>query len=55
VQAYATDSGISPAQAVYLIKVGTSYILKDPSLMIAESWPSRVLDSKFKILGRFTG
>jgi hypothetical protein len=55
IRAYALDSGISPSRAVYLIKVSTSYILKDPNLMVAESWPGRVLDSKFKILRRFTG
>jgi len=30
-------------------------ILKDSNITVAESWPGRVLDSKFKILSRFTG
>jgi hypothetical protein len=56
VQAYAADGNFPPTNiAVYLVKVNTSYILKDPILVSGSYWPSVVLDSKFKLLSRFTG
>ena len=57
VQAYAADGNFSPTNiSVYLVKVNTRYILKDPSrTVLNESWRSVVLDSKFKVLSRFTG
>jgi hypothetical protein len=57
VQAYAADGNFPPTDvSVYLVKVNTSYILKDPSRTIMDgALVSLVLDSKFKILSRFTG
>jgi hypothetical protein len=55
VQAYATDAGISPSRTVYLVKIGTSYVLTDPNMTFYESYPAIVLDSRFRILTRFTG
>lgn len=55
-QALASGSGISATnRKVYVIKVATRYIVKDPSVSINGSWLSMVMDSKFVILSRFTG
>jgi len=54
---YAADGNFSPTNvSVYLVKVNTSYILKDPDRTVMDgALVSLVLDSKFKILSRFTG
>jgi hypothetical protein len=56
VQSLAAVIGASASnRAVYLVKVGTRYVVKDPSVQINGSWLSMVMDSKFVILSRFTG
>jgi hypothetical protein len=56
VSAYAAAAGVPAAgRAVYLIKVGTVYVIKDPTVFMGEWWYSVTADSKFKILARFTG
>jgi hypothetical protein len=56
VQAYAADGNFSPTNiSVYLVKVNTTYVLQDPAATVMGSPPSVVLDSKFKLLSRFSG
>lgn len=55
-QAIATVVGGSATnRAIYLVKVNTSYVAKDPTVEINGSWLSLVLDGKFAVLKRFTG
>jgi len=56
VNAYSAAAGVSTTgRSVYLVKVGTIYVIKDPTVFIGEWWYSMTADSKFKILVKFTG
>jgi hypothetical protein len=56
VNAYSTAAGVSPTgRSVYLVKIGTVYVIKDPTVLAGEWWFSVTADSKFVILAKFTG
>jgi hypothetical protein len=56
VNAYSAAAGIpATGRSVYLVKVGTIYVIKDPTFFAGEWWYSMTADSKFKILVKFTG
>ena len=56
VNAYSAAAGVlATGRSVYLVKVGTVYVIKDPTVFAGEWWCSMTADSKFKILVKFTG
>jgi hypothetical protein len=56
VNAYSTAAGVSgTGRSIYLVKVGTVYVIKDPTVMFGEWWYSMTADSKFRILVKFSG
>ena len=56
VNAYSAAAGVlANGRSVYLVKVGTIYVIKDPTVKAGEWWYSMTADSKFKILVKFTG
>jgi hypothetical protein len=56
VTAYSTAAGVSPTgRSVYLVKIGTIYVIKDPTVLAGEWWFSVTADNKFKVLVKFTG
>jgi hypothetical protein len=56
VNAYSAAAGVpATGRSVYLVKVGTVYVIKDPTVFMGEWWYSMTADSKWKILAKFTG
>jgi hypothetical protein len=56
VNAYSAAAGVpATGRSVYLVKVGTVYVIKDPTKLAGEWWYSMTADSKFRILVKFTG
>lgn len=56
VTAYAAAANVSvTARSVYLFKVGSIYVIKDPTVYAGEWVYSMTADSKFRNLVKFTG
>jgi hypothetical protein len=56
VNAYSLAAGVSATgRSVYLVKIGTIYVIQDPTVLMGEWWFSVTADNKFKILAKFTG
>jgi hypothetical protein len=56
VNAYSAAAGVpATGRSVYVVKAGTVYVIKDPTVFMGEWWYSMTADSKFNILVKFTG
>lgn len=56
VNAYSAAAGVSTTgRSIYLVKVGTIYVITDPTVHFGEWWYSMSADSKWKILSKFGG
>ena len=56
VNAYSAAADVSATgRSVYLVKVGTIYVITDSTVKFGEWWYSMTADSKWKIISKYTG
>lgn len=56
VDAYSLAASVpSTGRSAIVVKIGTIYVVKDPTLLLGEWIYGMILDSKFKVILKFTG